>query len=81
MFDLTHEENIKKTKKAITQIADILKLRNILKYSIERPQGSAIMDLQVLKSYPINSGNHAELLQHRVEGGDRNVKQHLPIAP
>ena len=37
MFDLTHEENIKKTKKAITQIADILKLRNILKYSIERP--------------------------------------------
>ena len=62
MFDLTHEKNIKKTKKAITHIADILKLRNILKYSIERPQGSPEMDLEVWKSYPINSGNHAELL-------------------
>ena len=62
MFDLTLEKNIKKTKKAITHIADILKLRNILKYSVERPQGSPEMDLEVWKSYPINSGNHAELL-------------------
>ena len=47
MFDLTLEKNIKKTMKAITHIADILKLRNILKYSVERPQGSPEMDLEV----------------------------------
>ena len=36
MFDLTREENIKKTRKAITHTVDILKLWNILKYSIHR---------------------------------------------
>ena len=44
MLDLTHEENIKKTKKGITQIADILKLRKILEImqnycSIESREG------------------------------------------
>ena len=38
VFDLTHYENIRKTKETITPVVDTVKLCT-LKYSIERSQG------------------------------------------
>ena len=49
VFDLTHKEKIKETRKAITPIVDTVKLCGS-KYDIERSQGQRQNDPQMGKS-------------------------------
>ena len=79
VFDSTHKENIKKTRETITPIADTKKLC-VSKYSIERSQRHHKKSSRSRKSGLTNSGNLVELLQHRVEGGTKNLKNQLQNA-
>ena len=59
-FDLTHNENVKKTREAITPIVDAVKLC-ASKYFIERSQGQCKNDLEVGESDLTNSWNLVEI--------------------
>ena len=61
MFDSAHKDNIGKTRKFITSIADTVKLCES-KYSIESLRGQQKSHSKKGKSGPTNTGNLVELL-------------------
>ena len=80
VFNLTHKENIKETREAITPIADTVKLvsQNI---SLRNHQEKANNDPEEGKSDLTNSGNLVKLLQHRVKVVGSNLKNQLQNTP
>ena len=76
MFDLTHRQNIKKTRENATPIVDTKKLY-VSKYYIERSQRQN-KKLCRSRNYGLtNSGNLVETLQHKVKGGNKNLEKQL----
>ena len=80
VFDLTHNENIKETREAITPIANTVKLvsQNI---SLRSHQEKASNDSEEGKSDLTNSGNLVKLLQDRIRVVDSNLKNQLQNTP
>ena len=80
VFHLTHKQNIKKTREAITPIADTAELC-ASKYSIESSYEQRKKWSRNWKSDLTNLGSLVELLYLRVERENRNVENHLQNAP
>ena len=81
VFDLTHKENIKKAREAITPIADTLKLCGRQNIRLRGHKDNTKNHPKVGKSGLTNSGNFVELLMYRVRGGDKTLENHLQNAP
>ena len=72
VFHLTHTENIEKTKEVLRKLGR--QNSRDSKYSIERLQGQCKNDAELTES-------DVNILWHRVEGGNRNLENHVQSGP
>ena len=87
VFDLTHKENIEKNKEALRKPVGLSFplwiLWNCLLQNIPLRGHNDIAgnDAELAESDLTNFGNLVELLWHRVEGGNRNLENHVQNGP